>query len=277
MTNDSRHWSLSLVFAAMRDVLRQLIAAIRAGRPVAWCRLVETRGSTPQKAGAAMLVYDDGSQAGTLGGGCVEAEVKRRALGLLGRESLRGLHVSARQRLRLGRRADLRRADEDARRAGRARHADRVFRAAGRTDRARCRAARRRSSSTPRPADCPRRRAICSMPRASSSPACEQRPSIPPQITDQLRPLSSRPQAYAAHGIAFLPVLPRCRLVIVGGGHVGKAVADLAAELEFDVWVVDDRPEFVAGVAVSAGRAADQRADRPPAAERRNHAAIRTA
>src|SRR3954452_15855344 len=68
---------------SMRDVLRQLIAAIHAGRPVAWCRLVETRGSTPQKAGAAMLVYDDGSQAGTLGGGCVEAEVKRRALGLL--------------------------------------------------------------------------------------------------------------------------------------------------------------------------------------------------
>ena len=67
----------------MRDVLRQLIAAIRAGRPVAWCRLVETRGSTPQKAGAAMLVYENGTQAGTLGGGCVEAEVKRRALGLL--------------------------------------------------------------------------------------------------------------------------------------------------------------------------------------------------
>src|SRR3954471_4374843 len=67
----------------MRDLLCQLLAAHRAGRSVAWCRLVETRGSTPQKAGAAMLVYDDGSQAGTLGGGCVEAEVKRRALGLL--------------------------------------------------------------------------------------------------------------------------------------------------------------------------------------------------
>src|SRR5262245_8354092 len=67
----------------MREVLRQLLVAIRAGLPVAWCRLVETRGSTPQKAGAAMLVYEDGSQAGTLGGGCVEAEVKRRALGLL--------------------------------------------------------------------------------------------------------------------------------------------------------------------------------------------------
>src|SRR5690349_10797111 len=67
----------------MRELLRQLITALQAGRPVAWCRLVETRGSTPQKAGAAMLVYDDGSQAGTLGGGCVEAEVKRRALALL--------------------------------------------------------------------------------------------------------------------------------------------------------------------------------------------------
>src|SRR5437588_614475 len=67
----------------MRDVLQALIAAIDAGRSVAWCRLVETRGSTPQKAGAAMLVYEDGSQAGTLGGGCVEAEVKRRALALL--------------------------------------------------------------------------------------------------------------------------------------------------------------------------------------------------
>jgi xanthine dehydrogenase accessory factor len=28
---------------------------------------------------------------------------------------------------------------------------------------------------------------------------------------------------------------------------VGKAVADLAADLEFDVWVVDDRDEYVSG------------------------------
>src|SRR3954454_15631035 len=67
----------------MRDLFRTLLDSLEARRPVARCRLVETRGSTPQKAGAAMLVYDDGSQAGTLGGGCVEAEVKRRALGLL--------------------------------------------------------------------------------------------------------------------------------------------------------------------------------------------------
>ncbi|MCA9269963.1 MAG: XdhC family protein, partial [Planctomycetales bacterium] len=67
----------------MRAILEQLVAALSAGRPTAYCRLVETRGSTPQKAGALMLVYEDGTQAGTLGGGCVEADVKRRALAVL--------------------------------------------------------------------------------------------------------------------------------------------------------------------------------------------------
>jgi xanthine dehydrogenase accessory factor len=64
------------------------------------------------------------------------------------------------------------------------------------------------------------------------------------RIAEHLRSLSERPRAYAAKGIAYLPVLPRCRLVIVGGGHVGKAVAELAVDLEFDVWIVDDRAEF---------------------------------
>ncbi|MEZ6117564.1 MAG: XdhC family protein [Pirellulaceae bacterium] len=52
-----------------------------------------------------------------------------------------------------------------------------------------------------------------------------------------------------------MPTLPVCRLVIVGGGHVGQAVAKLASELEFEVWVTDDRAEFVS-------------ADRFPTAER---------
>src|SRR5438034_4080479 len=64
----------------MRDILTAINRALDDGRPCVYCAVVETRGSTPQKAGAAMLAYPDGSQAGTLGGGCVEAEVKRRAL-----------------------------------------------------------------------------------------------------------------------------------------------------------------------------------------------------
>src|SRR5262245_9548796 len=67
----------------MRELLPQLQSALRDRQAFIWCRLVETRGSTPQKAGATMLVFADGAQAGTLGGGCVEGEVERRALALM--------------------------------------------------------------------------------------------------------------------------------------------------------------------------------------------------
>src|SRR5262245_29569529 len=64
----------------MRELLAELTRALDQRRECVYCSVVETRGSTPQKAGAAMLVFPDGGQSGTLGGGCVEAEVKQRAL-----------------------------------------------------------------------------------------------------------------------------------------------------------------------------------------------------
>src|SRR5690242_14025312 len=48
----------------MRDLLADLTAALTDGRDCVYCAVVETRGSTPQKAGAAMLVFPDGSQRG---------------------------------------------------------------------------------------------------------------------------------------------------------------------------------------------------------------------
>lgn len=41
------------------------------------------------------------------------------------------------------------------------------------------------------------------------------------------------------------PILPAPTLVVIGGGHVGKAVAHLAKWLDFRVAVTDDRPEFL--------------------------------
>ncbi|MDP6635152.1 MAG: XdhC family protein [Phycisphaerae bacterium] len=40
------------------------------------------------------------------------------------------------------------------------------------------------------------------------------------------------------------PVIPRPRLLIAGGGHIGRALAPLTVGLGFDVTVLDDRPEF---------------------------------
>ncbi len=67
-------------------VLQTLVSDIDAGRPVVLCTVVQTKGSTPQSAGASMLVRADYTTVGTLGGGCVEAEVRRRAQ----EKSLRG-------------------------------------------------------------------------------------------------------------------------------------------------------------------------------------------
>ncbi|HKW02989.1 MAG TPA: XdhC family protein, partial [Vicinamibacterales bacterium] len=40
------------------------------------------------------------------------------------------------------------------------------------------------------------------------------------------------------------PVAPRPRLVVAGGGHVALAIARQAQLLDFDVTILEDRPEF---------------------------------
>ena len=64
----------------MLELLEELILRLTRGEPVAICVLVRARGSTPQAAGATMLVLANGQTLGTLGGGCVEAEVRTRAM-----------------------------------------------------------------------------------------------------------------------------------------------------------------------------------------------------
>ncbi len=64
-------------------LFESMTRAVDEGKRVAFCLLVHTKGSTPQSAGAAMLVHETMATEGTLGGGCVEAEVRRRAFELL--------------------------------------------------------------------------------------------------------------------------------------------------------------------------------------------------
>jgi len=68
--------------------------------------------------------------------------------------------------------------------------------------------------------------------------------NAPAALLENLRPLVARPRPYVVSGISYLPRLKRCRLIIVGGGHVGGKVAELAAETDFDVWVIDDRERY---------------------------------
>ena len=63
----------------MREVFEAALQAEESGLPAALVTVVSTEGSTPQKAGAKMVVYADGRIVGTIGGGCVEAEMTWRA------------------------------------------------------------------------------------------------------------------------------------------------------------------------------------------------------
>lgn len=232
----------------MRNILRETVEALQSGRPLVYCAVVATRGSTPQKAGAAMLVYPDGRQSGTLGGGCTEAEVKQKALGILARGSAeRGApevvgftlddDYGWDDGLICGGRMDMLvepLAGDDGLEYFRT-FRELVERGDGCTEAV--------------VVDCERAGIATAGARflfdIHGKPVAGRYGPVPEnaalaaigEMLDHRRP-------WTRQGIAFLPIRPRCRLVIVGGGHVGQAVGALAQQADFDVWVVDDRKAY---------------------------------
>ena len=67
-----------------RTLTDALLAARQAGRLCVLATVVETKGSTPRKVGARMLVDPATGLVGTVGGGCGEAEVIESAQRVLG-------------------------------------------------------------------------------------------------------------------------------------------------------------------------------------------------
>ena len=202
----------------MRELVRQLIQALEQDRPLILCQVVETRGSTPQKAGAFMVVDPDGGQVGTLGGGCVEDEVKQKAIRQIGR------HGAAIQSFVLdhdyawadglicgGKMVDRHRARPRGRSRSptsgpieRAHRAGDGFTEAVVVDPEQPATARRAG----RPLPVRRRRTLARALDGRGAP----RGTRPRGVV----PLDDRPRPAVDGGVAFLPTLPRVRLVIVG-------------------------------------------------------------
>ena len=59
----------------MQEVFRETAKALERGEACVLATVIHTEGSTPQKPGAKLLVRADGSGVGTLGGGCVEGDI----------------------------------------------------------------------------------------------------------------------------------------------------------------------------------------------------------
>src|SRR5258705_13686023 len=71
-------------------IFQELAEAARRGESIALGIISRVKGSSPQKVGAKAIFYADGRIKGTMGGGCLEAEIQQRAI-----QSLRTGEASA--------------------------------------------------------------------------------------------------------------------------------------------------------------------------------------
>jgi len=229
--------------------------SLERGKPFALATVINVRGSTPREVGAKMLVRDDG-QVGTIGGGCGEAEVFRKARLLL--EEGSGARMAE---------VDLT-GDFDQEEIGTCGGIMDVFIDRWEPERdlpvvQRMAEAVRKSQPL----------ALITMiePAAPQEPmrsiiAPDEAPGLPlempPESVQQLEDLTRRAlpglldvgedgkltttyRTSEERAQLFVDPLPGAqRLIIAGAGHVGQALSRAAALLGFHVTVIDDRAQF---------------------------------
>jgi xanthine/CO dehydrogenase XdhC/CoxF family maturation factor len=67
----------------MRELVEQIDSWRAKGRRVALATVVEAQGSTPRPVGAKMAMTPEGELAGSVSGGCIEADVYEHAMEVL--------------------------------------------------------------------------------------------------------------------------------------------------------------------------------------------------
>lgn len=67
----------------MANFFEHVVALMQSSQPAVLGIITRVKGSSPQKAGAKALFLPDGRIIGTLGGGCLEAEIQKRAIASL--------------------------------------------------------------------------------------------------------------------------------------------------------------------------------------------------
>ena len=192
----------------MKNIVFQALAdAARSGESVALGIITGGKGSSPQKVGAKALFYRDGRIKGTMGGGCLEAEIQQRAI----------------QSLRTGESAtfDL--------------LLDHDF---GWDDGLIC-GGKVFGVILPN-AQTAGEKFWNELAERREKMSWEVQPDFKVVRSDFCLPTSAlRPSTSALYRET---VTPPCALWIAGAGHIAQAVAPLALQLDFNVTVFDDRP-----------------------------------
>ncbi len=222
-----------------RTVIHEALRAVQAGTPAALATVVATKGSTPQKVGAKLLVRPDGGVAGTLGGGAVEAEAIREAREVLAR----GAPVRREYPLSTG-------TDE----WGLACGGTMVVFIDPLTADARPwieAAAAALGAGEPVAVTTliggPGGLGAKLLVRAGGAEGSLGEPTLDQEAVELGTRLLEREEAEVAsvgEALLYGECFARATLIVAGAGHVGKALAGLGRFLGFRVVVIDDRPEY---------------------------------
>ena len=222
----------------------------REGRRFAVATVVRTIGSTPQVVGAKLLVDDLGRLVGTLGGGCVEGDafVEAKRVIETGDSSLREYELTEELAWDTGLVCggtmwiSIEPGERVLRFAGRDLLGDVLVASAGGKPVALATLMRKRGKeviaagklfveSGAKGGGTLGDGALDARARAAAIEALQQGTARTVVLDEETELLVE-------------PVLAKPRLVIAGGGHVGLAIAKLAVQLDYEVTVIDDRPEF---------------------------------
>jgi xanthine dehydrogenase accessory factor len=194
----------------MPQFYAQLLAALADGEPFALGIICGIKGSSPQKKGAKALFFADGRIVGTLGGGCLEAEIQdraRRAL-LTGQPATFDLVL------------------------------DHDF---GWDDGLIC-GGKVQGVILPRAAEAgPLWKEVA---RREVTRTWGVRKDFSINWVDRAGSEDGAPGSGDNDWLYEETVSPPCALWIAGSGHVAQAVAPMALQLDFEVTVFDDRPAF---------------------------------
>lgn len=220
------------------EVLREALLGIGRGERLGLATIVGTRGSTPQKVGARLLVGGGTRLAGTLGGGAVEADALRRAAAAAGGTpgQLREYSMATGT-------------DEWGLACGGTMVV--LLEAVGPEDRGWLGALvdsvdAGRPVALIAPVEGPAAGARFLVRAEGSGPAAA---GLSPEAREAVAEVLARERGALlvgpAGGRVFVEAFaPRPALVVLGAGHVGQALARLGRFLGVHVTVADDRPEF---------------------------------
>jgi len=252
------------------DIHRTIVEWIDAGRSFAVALVLAAEGSAPRKEGARAVIDASGAITGTIGGGLVEAEAQRRGVAACqsGRPavlavSLRGIEATDAEPLCGGRVRILIDPTAAKDRAAYAAAFDAITRREQGVLVTRVRSGDEVTTSVAWfPAeDIPADRGFPGEEALRSCLAHEK-----PRLFEARKPEETI-------DVLVEPLIPEPRLLIVGGGHIGQALAAQASLLGFAITVVDDRPEFAdaarypAGVEARCGDCAEEVAAFPIGAD----------